>query len=165
MIFGLKTTIFLHDRNKTKLVHATLSVCYYHSYLPSLISALLGIWWPRAASATTRLQSFMKLLQATCWIFHWNNMYCASQSSMLAKSAYEIFYCRSGSWNNFCELLKYCRMLDGLRTTFIFVNLRLKMFVSGSMFPLTQQDFKSFYYCSSWLVKIMFFSKRPLIMI
>ena len=76
-----------------------------------------------------------------------------------------LFYCRSGSWNNFCELLKYCRILDGLRTTFTFVNLWLKMFVSCSMFPLTQQDFKSFSYCSSWLVKIMFFSKRPLIMI
>ena len=35
MIFGLKTTIFLHDRNKTKLVHATLCVITTPTFLLS----------------------------------------------------------------------------------------------------------------------------------
>ena len=125
MIFGLKTTIFLHDRNKTKLVHATL--CYYHSYLPHLISALLGISWPGAASATTRLQSFMKLLQASHWIFEYSieiSLYLKFNARMFAWcEIYEIFYYRSDSGKFFLitEISKKYR-LQGQQKPFVLVH-------------------------------------------
>ena len=57
--------------------------CVLLPLLPSsshLSSTLLGITWPKAASATTRLQSFMKLLQAKYWIFeHSVKYYCSTK--------------------------------------------------------------------------------------
>ena len=151
MIFGLKTTIFLHDRNKTKLVHATLSVRYYHSYLPSLISTLLGIWWPRAAApqpdcshswnccklhveySIETLCTVLVKVQCSQKVRIWDILLSVCQLKWFLKL--------------FCEYLKYCRMF-GWSQDDIYIRKSLVKNVCfqkpRSMFPLIQQDVTSF---------------------
>ena len=174
MIFGLKTTIFLHDRNKTKLVHATLSVRYYHSYLPSLISTLLGIWWPRAAAPQPDCSHSVIHEIAASYMLNIplkHYVLCLSKFNARKKCVWDILLsvCQL-KWflKLFCEYLKYCRMF-GWSQDDIYIRKSLVKNVCfqkpRSMFPLIQQDVTSFSYCSWCLVKIILYSKGSLIMI